>query len=150
MWWYGYSHADVVMGDLSFNLIVMVMMMMMMMMMVVMIMTDDDDDNGDNDDNDWQRRLWNVVMEHACMSNRKDFEQAYTVGHWKTSVIVVQYFSHQQKSHCGFEYSKHLDANRWKPNIYFLCNGKFFRLDLKHQCFPPITFISHGNSHAIE
>ena len=30
MWWYGYSNADVVMGDLSFNPIVMMMIMMMM------------------------------------------------------------------------------------------------------------------------
>ena len=67
----------------------------------------------DDDGNDWQRLWrWNVAMEHACMSNRNDFEQTYTVGHWKMSVIVVQYFSHQQKSHCGFEYLKTLDGNR--------------------------------------
>ena len=46
--------------------------------------------DGDNDDdNDWRRRrLWksNIAMEHAFISllliiNKKDFEQAYTVGH---------------------------------------------------------------------
>ena len=48
-----------------------------------------DDDNGGNDDNDWQRWLWrwNVAMENVRMSlvliiNRKDFELAYTVGHY--------------------------------------------------------------------
>ena len=74
----------------------------------------DDYDNADNDDdNDWQWRSWrwNVVMEPACKSlvliiNRKDFGQAYTVGLYKTSVIVVQYFSHQQKFLCGFKYLK--------------------------------------------
>ena len=78
MRWCGtYSNADVVMRDLSFNLIVTVMIMMMMI------------DNDDNDDNGWQWRLWrwNVAMERgACISlilviDRKDFEQAYTVGH---------------------------------------------------------------------
>ena len=33
---------------------------------------------------------------------RKDFEQAYTVGH-KKRVLVVQYYSHQQKSYSGFK-----------------------------------------------
>ena len=34
---------------------------------------------------------------------RKDFEQAYTVGHKKKRVLVVQYYSHQQKSYSGFK-----------------------------------------------
>ena len=50
-------------------------------------------------------------MEHARISlvwiiNKKDLEQAYTVGHYKTSVIVVHYFPHQQRSRCGFKYLK--------------------------------------------
>ena len=46
---------------------------------------------GDNgDDNDWRRQSWrwNAAMEHACMSlvlntNRKEFKEAYIVGHQK-------------------------------------------------------------------
>ena len=77
MWWYGHSNASVMMRDLSFNLIVMV---------IIMIVIYYNNDNGD--DNDWWRQLWrwNGTMEHACMAlalimNRKDFEQAYTVGY---------------------------------------------------------------------
>ena len=72
-------------------------------------------------------------MEHAFISlilviDRKDFEQAYPVGHKKTSVIVVQYYSHQQKFYCGFKcleiygffcyFYEALDVNSQKPIIY--------------------------------
>ena len=123
----------------------MTMMRMMRMMRMIMMLTTIDGD-------DWQRRYWwrsNVAMEHAFASfalvmDRKDFKQAYTVGHLKTSWIVVQYYPHQQKSYSAagssvWKFSIFLFLwNTWcqQPKAkHILCKGKFFSSELKHPCF---------------
>ena len=79
------------------------MMKMMMMMMMMLTVIDGDDKDGDNND-DWRRRWWwrsKVAMENAFISlvlviDRKDFEQAHTVGR-PISLSAT-------KTYCGFKY----------------------------------------------
>ena len=80
--------------DVLKMMMIIIIMIMMMIMIIIMMLTMIDGDGNEGNNEDWRRRWWwssNVAMEHAFISlilviDRKDFEQAYPVGHKKKRV----------------------------------------------------------------